>query len=87
MAQSLKVEVATVLQSKRANLVFSFKILCYTQESIQMYFEFVGGKNKHLYSFVGILVLSHGLDMSLWLHLMSQFGKHFLVVISSASGN
>ena len=30
-----------------------------------MYFEFVEGENKHLYNFVGILVLSHGLDMSL----------------------
>ena len=83
--QSLKVKVATVLQRKRANLLFPFKILCYSQESIQIYFDFVGGENKHLYSFVSILVLSHGLDMSLWLHFVSQFGKHFLVVISPAN--
>ena len=42
----------TVLQSKRANFVV---FNCYIHKSI---FEFMGGDNKHLYSFVRSHILS-----------------------------
>ena len=60
-----------MLQSKRANFAV-FKIFCYFQESVQVvYFEFMGGYNKNLYSFVGSHMLSHDLSVPLWLHFVN----------------
>ena len=61
-----------MLQSKRANFVV-FKIFCYFQESLQegSTLEFMGGYNKHLYSFVGSHMLSRDLSVPLWLHFVN----------------
>ena len=51
----------------------SFKgFLLYSRKyARRVYFEFMGGDNKHLYSFVGSHMLSYDLGVSLWLHLVN----------------
>ena len=59
----------TVLQSKRGNFVV---FLLYSRKCTRrVYFEFMGGYNKHLYSFVGSHMLSHDLSVPLWLHFVN----------------
>ena len=60
----------TVLQSKRAK----FFILSLWEDTTRTVYgraqqgRFMEEDSKHLYSFVGSHMLSHDLDVSLWLH-------------------